>query len=198
MALSDGLRQGLAAAVAAGVFLGLYFGLLLVWWLALLLAVVVYFALILVVPRRRPLEEIVVGERVTAADLDAADQLLTDAATRIGRAAAIAPAETQGDLEGMALHLTSIRDQIARDATDFRRTRSFIHHHLPKMVTSVETYVDLASRSQGAAHTRLHDLGQRIRNFRTVVEKIDDACLENDVAALEAEVDALGVQMTRV
>ena len=62
----------------------------------------------------------------------------------------------------------------------------------------MESYVALARLSRGDQSERLAELGQRIKDFGPVVRKIDRACLDNDLAALESEVDALGFQMKRI
>lgn len=197
MNLPDGPRQILAALVAAAGFLGLYFGLSLVWWLALGLAVAVYAALLLLIPRRRPETEIMLTERVSAADIRAATQRLEDAAGRLMKAAGIAPEADRAAIADMAAHVGSIRLQIEHDPQDYRAARRLVTSYLPNMVASVENYVGLASRAQGSNQDRLSALSAGIRNYGPALERIDQACLENDFNALEAEVEALGIQMKR-
>ncbi len=197
MTLPDGPRQLIASALAAAVFLGLFIGTSLVWWLALTLAVVTYFALLLVVRRRRPAEEIMVSDLVSAADIRNAARDLQGAADRLRAASGAAPATDKSDLEAMAGHVLSIRAQITADPKDFRRTRRFVGFYLPRIVETVEGYVDLARHAHGADSARLAEIGGRIKGFLPVIEKIDRACLENDFAALEVEVDVLGMQLDR-
>jgi len=197
MALPDGLRQIVAAMLAAGVFLGLYFGVLLEWFVALGLAVATYAALLLMIPRRTPLSEIVLTDRVSAADIAAATRALTEAAGRLRLAASQAPAADQQPLTEMAGHLTSMRAQIDEDPSDYRAAHRFITSYLPRMVDNVEKYVSLAAKAQGAARDRLSPLRDGILSYGQVVARIDQAGLENDFRALEAEVDALGFQLKR-
>lgn len=197
MALPDGVRQLVAALVAAVVFLGLYFGALLEWFVALGLAVAVYAAILLIVPRRRPLSEIVLSDRVSAADIAAATRALTEAAGRIRLAASQAPAADGQALADMAAHLGSLRAQIAEDPADYRAAHRFITSYLPKMVENVEKYVSLAAKAHGPARDRLAPLRDGILSYGQVVARIDQAGLENDFRALEAEVDALGFQLKR-
>lgn len=194
MRLPDGPRQIIAALLAAGVFLGAYFGLLLAWFVALGLAVVAYGALLLVIARRTPLEEIVLSDRVSAADIAQAGQILEDAARRIGRAAV---GEDKQALAEMQAHLVSIRAQIADDPADYRSAHRFITFYLPKMVANVEAYANLSARATGEARSRLGPLRDGITAYAQVVARIDQACLENDFKALESEVDALAFQLKR-
>lgn len=197
MALPDGVRQIMAALLAAGVFLGLYFGVLLEWFVALGLAVATYAGLLLMIPRRRPLSEIVLSDRVSAADIAAATRALTEAARRIGRCAEEAPVEDRPPLSDMVAHLTSLCTQIAEDPADYRAAHRFITSYLPRMVENVEKYVALAARAQGPARDRLSSLRDGILAYGQVVARIDQAGLENDFRALEAEVEALGFQLKR-
>lgn len=197
MALRDGLRQLVAALLSAAAFLGLYFGLSLVWWFALALAVALYFGFLLAIPRRRAPEEILVAGQVTAADLQQAATVLSAAAGRIETASGQALEEDRASLEAMARHLRSIREKILGDPKDYRSTRRFIVSYLPQVVETVEGYAALAPKARGAQRERLREVGQRIRSFEPVIEKIDQACLENDFMALEVQVDVLATQMDR-
>ncbi len=197
MALPDGLRQIVAALLAAGVFLALYFGVLLEWYVALGLSVATYAALLLMVPRRKPLSEIVLSDRVSAADIAAATRALAEAARRISLASVQAPAADQPTLSDMSAHLNSLCTQIAEDPSDYRHAHRFITSYLPKMVENVEKYVSLAAKAHGPARDRLSPLRDGILSYGQVVARIDQAGLENDFRALEAEVDALGFQLKR-
>lgn len=197
MALPDGSRQIVAALLASGVFLGLYFGVLLEWFVALGLAFAVYAALLLIIPRRTPLSEIVLSDRVSAADIAAATRALTEAAGRIRLAASQAPTADQQALTDMAAHLGSMRAQIDEDPADYRAAHRFITSYLPRMVDNVEKYVALAAKAHGPARDRLSPLRDGILSYGQVVARIDQAGLENDFRALEAEVDALGFQLKR-
>ena len=198
MQVSDGPRQIIAALLASAVFLALFLPASLVWWAALGLAAVVYFALLLLIPRRPPLQEVMVGDQVSALDIARATAALTSAITRIDAADKAAPKGNALDLPDMSRHLASIRDLIKADPTDYRQTRQFISYFLPIIVTTVESYVGLAKLAQGENAARLAELGTMIKGFVPVVQKIDQACIENDFAALEAQVSALQFQLKRV
>lgn len=197
MALPDGPRQLLASALSACVFVALFFGATLVWWLALGLAASVYLALLLIVRRRTPLDEVMLDARISAADIQAAGAALRDAADRLTRAAEPVPEGDRQAIEHMAETLMAIRDKVLADPQDYRSTRRFIASYLPHMVQSVEAYGDLARVSRGKQADRLARLGAQIRGYAPILDQIDQACIENDFTALEAEVDALGTQLNR-
>lgn len=198
MSLPDGPRQILSALLASAAFLGLFLGAALVWWLALPLAAVTYGALLLIIPRRPPLTEVMLTDQVSAADIARATDALTNAAYRLNEAAKIAPPADRSGLTDMSNHLTSIRELIKSDPKDYRQTKQFISYFLPLIVTTVESYVGLAKLAQGENAARLAELGTMIKGFVPVVQKIDQACLENDFTALEAQVSALQFQLKRV
>ena len=198
MQIADGPRQILAALLASATFLALFFPAGFVWWLALGLAVMVYFALLLVIPRRKPLDEVMVGDQVSAADIARATDALTNAAYRMNEAAKTAPLIDRMGLQDMSKHLSSIRELIKADPKDYRQTKQFISYFLPLIVTTVESYVGLAKLADGVNADRVAELGSMIKGFVPVVQKIDQACIENDFVALEAQVSALQFQLKRV
>jgi 5-bromo-4-chloroindolyl phosphate hydrolysis protein len=197
MGLYEGPRQVVAGVLAGAMFLGLFLGAQLVWWLALALAALAYGALLLIIPRRKRAEEIVLGARVTAADMQSAGAALADSAARLTGVTGKLPQPDAQAVQEMADHVQSIRENVLRDPDDYRVTRRFISTYLPHIVQTVETYADLSGRARGDQAQRLESLGAQIRAFGPVLEEIDRACIENDLAALESEVDALGTQLSR-
>lgn len=198
MGLADGVRQIVAGVLASAAFLALFLTAGLVWWVALGLAAVVYFALLLIIPRRKPLTEVMVSDQVSAQDIARAALALTEAATRLEAAANQAPQADRAGLTDMAKHLKSVRELVKADPRDYRQTKQFITYFLPMIVTTVEAYVGLAKLATDDNAARLAELGAMIETFVPVVRKIDQACIENDFTALEAQVSALQFQLKRV
>jgi hypothetical protein len=196
--LPDGPRQIMASLLACAAFLALFLGAGLVWWLALGLAGLTYAAMLLLIPRRKPLDEVMLTDQVSAQDIIRATDALTNAAFRLNEAAKAAPVTDRAGLQDMSRHLSSIRELIKADPRDYRQTKQFISYFLPLIVTTVESYVGLAKLAQGDNSARLAELGSMIKGFIPVVQKIDQACIENDFAALEAQVSALQFQLKRV
>ena len=197
MRMYDGPRQITAALVASVVFLALFFGMTLIWWLALGLAVAVYGAMLLVIGRKRPLEEIRLSARTSAADIQAAAAALENAGDRLVRAARTAPDTDRDPITEMADNVLNIRKSILEDPEDYRPARAFVNVHLPNIVQTVETYVKLSQNARGDAAARVAELGREIRGFAPVIDRINAACIENDLRALEVEVAALSQQLDR-
>ena len=191
MRLPDGPRQIIAALASSGAFLVLYFGASLVWWLSLGLAFAIYFAFLLIVERRPPLDEIQLSERVSAADIEMAAIALKEAGVRLTNAAARAPETDRPAINDMARNVFSIRERIIEDPEDFRPARRFITIYLPKIVQTVESYAKLTGQATTGTAERVSGLGAQIRSFVPVIERINAACIENDLRLLEVEVEVL-------
>jgi hypothetical protein len=70
------------------------------------------------------------------------------------------------------------------------------------MVAAVAGYVDLARRARPAAgdpaqEERLAGISRRLAGFLPALERIDRACLEDDLMALEISVEVLDEQLGR-
>lgn len=197
MTLSPIRRQVLAGLAGAIVFLGLYFGVALAWWAALFAGLAVYTAIMLLIetpPAAQALEGL---DTQNEEELRAAINLLTDAASRLRRAALKARGPEKQTFKRMAELIEAIRGHHLADERDFRHTRGFINITLDRMVGSVEGFVDLDGKARGENRQRLDTLRERIEGFVPVLERVDQACLENDFLALEVEVEVLGDQLAR-
>lgn len=195
MEMTDGNRQIVAGFCASGAFLIIFFGLGLVWWAALIAGVAVYAAILLIVGRRKPDTEEMVADGVSRAELTGAINAITAASSKMRQLASAARGDDRGEFQKMAKLFEAIRAHHIKDPRDYRHTRNFIRHDLPRIVDTAERYVDLDKKASGENRDRVDALGKQIRGFTPVLEKIDQACLENDFMALEVQVEVLGDQL---
>lgn len=122
---------------------------------------------------------------------------LGQAARRLKRLATRAPEKDRPLFQKMADMVQTIREHhIARPA-HVTLTAKFRRHVLGRIVQSVADYVDLARRSGPEQRGRLDQISDQLANFVPALEKIDKACLENDLTELEIHVDVLGDQLDR-
>jgi hypothetical protein len=188
-------RQIAAGSLAALTFSVVYLGLGLVWWAALLAGLAVYAASLLLIERAPEDHEVYVYQNVTQAALNQAVQDCFDAA-RILRNASKASridATTAVALERMAQMIEAIGNNYQQDARDFKHSRSFITHYLPKIQELVSDYVALSERTVSAhSQARLGQVGNTIRGYLPHIETIHEACLDNDFDKLELETAVLG------
>jgi len=190
------LRQAIAGTAAAAVFLALFFGSALAWWVSLLGGGSVYLAVLMLTDPIAP-EPTVGPDGVSDDDIRAAVDRLTAAAVRLRAAALKARGPEKTTFKRMAELVEAIRGHHLADRRDYRHTRSFINTSLDRMVESVEGYVELDAKARGQNRERLGEVRERIEGFVPALEKIDQACLENDFMALEVQVEVLDEQLQR-
>lgn len=195
MVLPEGIRQIVAGVVSSAVFLVGFLVLQLVWWVALIAAAAVFFAMLLIIRKKPPPEQDYAAAGVTVGDLKDAIAILSDAAARMRQLATRATETDAEEFRTMAELFEAIQGHHSRDPSDYRHTRRFIRSEIPRILETSEAYVDLASRARGGNMARVEALGERIRSFAPVLEKIDQACLENDFMSLEVQVKVLGTRL---
>lgn len=132
---------------------------------------------------------------ITRAYLNQPVDALPNASARMRRLAMGAIGDDKSEFTNIAQLLEATRGHHTTDPRDFRHTRQFIRHDLPRIVETAESYVDLKKKASGHNLERVDALGQRIRSFTPVLQKIDQVCLENDFLTLEVQVDVLGEQL---
>lgn len=195
MTLSETLRQVVAGLIAASVFAFAYFGLSLATWFSAGAALLGFIAALLLIRRAPPSSERMVAEGVSAQDLDIALRAMRDASGRLHRLTDRSPRGDGDVFRRLGDLLERIGLHHERDPGDLRHTRRFLRHDLPRIVETAEAYVELAARSGAASEARLSQLSAMIDGFVPALERIDQACLENDFVALEVEAEVLSEQL---
>src|SRR5690606_29741908 len=108
-----------------------------------------------------------------------------------------APASDIGLIRRMADQVEAIRTHHEANPAHVPRTRIFVRHTLGRMVAAVAGYVDLAGRVRPEGDGRLAEIRRRLEGFVPVLERIDRACVENDLMELEISVEVLDEQLGR-
>jgi hypothetical protein len=200
--------HALAIAGALGVFLLLLLALRLRSWLPFLGAALTYLGLLYAwrpITRPRPGRDRAMPEGVGPDDWRAALDALAAAGRELDRLAAEAPGPDAASVRRMAALVGAIRGHLDASPGHVPRTRSFVRHTLPRMVAAVAAYVDLARRAGPAGHPgrdpasegRLAEVSRRLRGFVPALERIDRACVDDDLLALEITVEVLDEQLGR-
>ena len=136
-------------------------------------------------------------KQVADTDEDRAIAELDRAATELGALAQKAPLPDRPLFRRLAELMGQIRDRHRMNPDHVRLTAKFRRHVVGRMVGSVESYVELARRSGRDQKARLAAISTQLEEFVPVLEKIDRACLENDLTALEINVEVLNEQLNR-
>lgn len=76
-------------------------------------------------------------------------------------------------------------------------TRKFRKHVIGRMLATIEDYIALAKRAGPDQQDRLTQISDQLSEFVPVLERIDQACLDNDLTNLEINVEVLNEQLNR-
>lgn len=148
-------------------------------------------------PRRTRSPTKPLPETVSREDFDLAMQRLGDGAAKLRAAIAELPAADAPLFARLAELIETIRGHLRANPEHVRLTRTFVRHTLARMMEIVGDYVRLVRRSGPGQEDRLAEISRRFEAFVPALEKIDQACLENDLTALEISVEVLGEQIDR-
>lgn len=136
-------------------------------------------------------------EGVARADHDAAVERLRTAAYALRELADRARGADEALFARLSAMIWRIRSHHEANPRHVLHTRTFIRHALDRMVEAARGYADLSRRTGGAEAERLDDIRGRIEGFVPVLERIDKACVENDLTALDIETEVLSQQLRR-
>ena len=172
------LRRPGLIPIAIGVFA--YLALLLAFW-----------------PRRRPAPIIPLPNGVKRSDFNLAIERLQIGAARLRAAIPNAPPADEPLFARMADLLDQIQAHHVANPTHVTLTRTFIRHTLVRIIETVGEYIDLNGRAGPDQTERLAEISGAFDGFVPVLEKIDQACLDNDLTQLEINVEVLNEQLDR-
>lgn len=162
-------------------------------YLPLIAGITTFFiALLAMIPADRPR-----GRAAEMSEQERAVEELDLAAGKLEDMARQAPAPDRPLFLRLAELMTQIRDSHRLNPGHAGLTRKFRRHVVGRMVGSVASYVDLARRTGQDQKDRLAAISSQLEEFVPVLEKIDRACLDNDLMALEINVEVLNEQLNR-
>ena len=150
-------------------------------------------ALILMVPSRKAR----VRKDGEMSEEERAVAQLDHAASRLRRMARRAPVPDRPLFRRLAELMAQIRDSHRLNPGHATLTRKFRRHVVGRMVGAVGSYVELARRAGRDQKERLAAISTQLEEFVPVLEKIDQACVDNDLMALEINVEVLNEQLNR-
>lgn len=188
-------RQILAGLLAGGGFALAYIGLHLIWWVALIVGAAVYLAALLLIERAPEDHEVYVHSNITQQDVNDAVDYCNQAAKQLRQASRTKHIDgsVAHTFVQLSDHIEHIGANYEQDARDLKHSYSFIKMHLPKILAITEDYVSLSERTVSSqSQQRLAQIGHMIQDYLPPVQRIHDACLENDFEKLELETSVLG------
>lgn len=186
-----------AALVAALLtFVVLAFGLKLRNFVPFVAAGTIYLgALLALWPRRAAPARLPDGVERTEYNL--ALERLADCAARLRMQAGLVEGNDASLFDRMAELLDQIAQHHRANPLHVNRTRTFIRSTLRRIVEAVSDYVALARRAGPDQASRMGQISAGLAAFIPVLERIDQACIDNDLTALEINVEVLNDQLDR-
>ena len=148
-------------------------------------------------PRRRKTQRAPLPDNVREEDYVLALQRLNGAANRLRAFTREAPATDEPLFLRLAELLDTIRAHHEANPAHVTLTRNFVRHTLGHMIGSISDYVELAERSGVEHRDRLAEISRGFEAYVPALERIDRACLDNDLTALEVSVEVLNTQIRR-
>lgn len=186
-------RETISGFAATMAFLGLSFGLGLLWSIALGASLLVYGAMLLVIHRKPERED----DQLSAIDVAATAEALGDAADRLDAATDNAPEADGLTFRDMSEGLRELQFHIVHAPRDYRVARRFLTVFLPYITTTVEGYTRVSHSEDREAEARLADISEQIARFVPAIRRVNRACVDKDLRALETETSTVLQLMER-
>jgi hypothetical protein len=178
--LGTPLWQGLSVLVGVGVIgaAGLLTSLKL--WVVVLLGLASYAAMLLVLPRRKDADEVVVDGERTLEDLDG---IIVAAQERIRRIEGSAPGHhAEADIRAIAQAAQDVVKEIRRDPSRLGVAHGFLTHHLPQAAELVGEYVRLDDLPKGVRDEEV------LRSVRTALGTVAQGFKAQHKALIDKDV----------
>lgn len=157
-----------------------------------------YVALLLAFwPKRASRAPAPLPKGVNAEDFQHAMTRLGEGARRLRGFIPEAPAADEPLLARLAELMERIRDHHRANPGHVRITRTFIRHTLARMIETITNYIDLGRRAGPDQADRLAEISRGLEGYVPALERIEQACLDNDLTALEISVEVLNEQIDR-
>ncbi|MEM9063394.1 MAG: 5-bromo-4-chloroindolyl phosphate hydrolysis family protein [Pseudomonadota bacterium] len=181
------------AMVAAGVAVALSFGFLRLRGVPILLgAGVVYVGtLAMFWPRRKRSKPVVLPEGVDKTAFAQAEQALAQAAELLNSHARLSHGSEAALFTRMATLVGRIHTHLRGNPLHLAVIQRFIRHGLAHLIQMVTDFADLKRRALPEHEPRLTQIFEQIEALVPMLEAIDRACIERDLAALEVSVEVM-------
>lgn len=157
-----------------------------------------YVALLLAFwPKRPAPQSPSLPKGVSREDFQLAISRLTEGARRLRGFIAEAPAADEPLLARMAELMEQIREHHRANPEHVRLTRTFVRHTLSQIIGTITDYIALSRRAGPDQADRLAEISRGLEGYVPALERVEKACLDNDLTALEISVEVLNDQIDR-
>jgi len=191
-------RAGLALSAALAVFVPLVVLFRGRFVIPLIVAAVLWAVLtVMLAPRREKAEPDAPAPAEERPEAAAAMAHFAEAAATLRALARRVPDADRVLFEHLAELLRKLRAHHWVNPDHAKRTARFRRHVLDRIVEISAAYAGLLRRARPEQRDRLAEISRRLEGFVTVLEEIDRACVENDLTALEVNIEVLAEQTRR-
>ena len=192
------VRANRVAVVAAGVAFAVAVGFLRLRGLPVVFgAGVVYLGTLAMLWPKRKKHETVLPKGVRRADFTRVETALTTSIELLRQHAQSGSHREALLFRKIADLVTRIRDHLHGNPTHLRIIQRFAKHGLARLIQMVTDYTDLKRRALPEHQMRLHKVLSQMEAFIPALERIDKACIENDLDQLEISVEVMTEQIDR-
>lgn len=195
------VRANRVAVLAAGAALALAVGFLRLRGMPVLFgAGLVYFGtLAMLWPKRKPRKQrkTVLPKGVRKADFLRVDAGLTESVQLLRDHARIGSHREAVLFRRIADLVERIREHLHGNPAHLSVIHRFTRHGLARLIQMVTDYADLKRRVLPEHQMRLHKVLSQMETFIPALERIDRACVENDLDQLEISVEVMAEQLDR-
>ncbi|MGD1924246.1 MAG: 5-bromo-4-chloroindolyl phosphate hydrolysis family protein [Paracoccaceae bacterium] len=181
------------AMIMAGVAVALSVGFLRLRGVPILLgAGVVYLGtLAMLWPRRKPAKPVVLPEGVDKGAFSNAEKALAQATELLRNHATLSHGSEAALFTRMAKLVDRINTHLRGNPLHLTVIQRFIRHGLAHLIQMVTDYADLKRRALPEHQARLAQVLEQIEALVPMLEAIDRACIERDLASLEVSVEVM-------
>ncbi|MEM7212526.1 MAG: 5-bromo-4-chloroindolyl phosphate hydrolysis family protein [Pseudomonadota bacterium] len=195
------VRANRVAAIATGVAVALAIGFLRLRGIPILIgAGVVYLgtlAMLWPLRQRRQPRRVVLPKEIRKRDFERVDKALGDAGALLRDHARLGSPREARMFHDAADLVMRIRDHLHGNPAHLPAIKRFIRHGLARLIQMVTDYTDLKQRALPEHATRLSAVLEQMEEILPALRRIDRACIENDLSALEISVDVMAEQAGR-
>lgn len=192
------VRANRVAAVAAGVTLAVAIGFLRLRGLPVLFgAGIVYLGtLAMLWPARKP-RKTVLPKGIRKSEFMGVDSALTASIGLLRDHARIGSHREAMLFRRIADLVERVREHLHGNPAHLGAIQRFTRHGLARLIQMVTDYADLKRRALPEHRPRLNEVLANMESFIPALQRIDRACVENDLNALEVSVEVMAEQVAK-
>ena len=156
---------------------------------------VVYLGTLVMLWPKPGVPQIVLPKGIRKADFKGVETALEEAGKLLGGHARLGSHRERALFERMSALTDRILSHLRANPSHLGVIQRFTRHGLARLIQMVTDYAELKQRALPEHRDRLDGILVQMETFLPALERIDRACVENDLDALEISVEVMSEQM---